>query len=154
MKYEVDIKKSLWETLLPHKRHEKRIALIELYLSHFQTMNNEFVQFVDETRERVNISCETIVLEWFLNKKFDPDFENNWPNTKRIYIQSANVTIPAQYSWLDIEATEEEISYTKAEENEAYFEPEFSFLQSEGEEQTGNTVYYPASMMTANQETK
>lgn len=153
MSFEIDISKSVWENMPPRKRFAKRFELIQLYNWWFQVMNEEFLAFVEETRERIQLSCETIQMEWYLNKIFDPNFAANWPATKKIYIENAAVSLDEEYSFLPEEETTDEV-YTFLPSEDGGLEADthalYSFLPSEYEQDVDLTVYYSSDLAITN----
>lgn len=131
MNYNIDFQKSIWELMPPHKRQNKRFEMLQLFLAGLVSLHEDFLVYIDQMLERVNLSCETIALEYLLNKTFDPNFNTNWPATKPIYITNQSFSSTAQYSFTEGEQLDELYSTLMSENNSAYAVEDYSFLSSE-----------------------
>ncbi|NJM93281.1 MAG: hypothetical protein HC842_00240 [Cytophagales bacterium] len=144
--YSADISKSVFEGMPPHKRKARRLALIGLYLHDLRRQSDDLVAFAESTRERVQMSCETIQLEWLLNREFDTNFSTNWPFTKPIYIVNETIRNDAEFYYTQVEGLDEVYRYALVEDMQLYSQPFFSYRSDEFEQTISAKVYYAADM--------
>lgn len=111
-----------------------------------QTTQSTIMAFIAKTRVDVNLTGQTIILEFGLNRKFDPD-------QKRIYIKHSDLNL--QYVWFEDEPEPVQYLFSQAEWD-AQVEADKEYIFFYGENPLGIDadfqVVYPTALGTRKEE--